>query len=195
MGMEAFAQNSRPELNSTKNNKEQKRIFKSIPRQSVAADLRLETVKDVLQSRARRERFESIVRSSMYFRYLSDAVDLRDEYDYLFEEENIAEKLVIYETARMFGKKLQGTPIFEYYKGILNQLKKLKDRTTVTIGKTSSGSYDIDSGKDSDEAFLKFKMHVSAARGIEPRLHFSEKLVLRHDLFRQETLLEYRHNF
>lgn len=171
------------------------RTFKSIPRGSAADDLRLETVDDVLESRSRRERFESLVRSSMYFKYLGDAVDLREEHSYVFDEEDMAEKLVVYETVRMLGQHLKDSPLFDMYKDVLESLKVIKDKTTVTLGKDGAGKYDFSSGADKDDVFLKFKLHFSAQRGLEPRMHFSKNVVLRYDMFNQETLLEYRLGF
>lgn len=171
------------------------RTFKSVSRGNVADDLRLETVDDVLESRSRRERFESLVRSSIYFKYLGDTVDLREEYNYVFDEEDMAEKLVVYETVRMLGQRLKDTPIFDMYKDVLESLKGIKDKTTVTLAQNSSGKYDFSSGADKENAFLKFKLHFSAQRGPEPRMHFSKNVVLRYDVFNQETLLEYRCGF
>lgn len=171
------------------------RSFKSVPRGNATDDLRLETIDNVLESRARRQKFDSLVRRSLYFKYLSDAVDLREEYNYVLDEENMAEKLVFYETARMLGEQMKDSSLFDMYKNLLENLKSLNDKATLTLEKDGAGKYDLNSGVDKENAFLKFKMHFSAQRGVEPRMHFSENLALRYDVFNQETFLEYRCGF
>jgi len=172
---------------------------------SLAQDLRIDTVNDILlESKYDRELF-SDYRGLDYLRYVGDVVEV-DE----IEQSSLTQKLILFQTARTVSKAIVGTPLENHYRRLVRVARKVRDYTTLRLVNSSKGTLGVQRGdelskesgasedarpKADKEELVEFKLHASASNGLEPRLKFSENLTLRLDPLSGDALLEFKSSF
>ena len=162
---------------------------------STGEAFQLDTVDDILLSSDRRHRLLSEYRGLMYLRYLDDGLGNRvtDYWDY----DGLAEQMFIVQGTVVLSDWIKGSPLEEFGKYVVNQLKTLRDKTTVKVSQEPDGDLRVSKiGKHKNQKdLLVFKLHASAKNGVEPRITFADAFVLRYDMFEQATLLEFKTDF
>lgn len=189
---------------------------------SLAQDLRLDTVDDIMfESKYDPELFSGY-RGLGYLRYVGHVVEV-DQLDEL-EQSSLTQKLILFQTARTVSKAIVGTPLERHYKRLVRIARKARDYTTFRLVNSSRGDLDVtqgasaakkesqpqsasssyssasdssvsDSSVGEGDELIEFKLHASASNGVEPRLKFSDNLTLRLDPLHGDALLEFKHSF
>ena len=178
---------------------------------SLAQDLRLDTVEDILwESKKDPAHFRNF-RGLRYLSYVGDAVDLEVEEIDELEQTSFAKKLLLFQTARSIAHHITGTPLERFYRRVVRMAKSARDYTTFRLVENESGDIGVSQGdeaaavKESDfkplleprepKKLIEFKLHASAKNGVEPRIKFSEDVVLRLDPLGKDALLEFKQDF
>lgn len=145
----------------------------------------LDTVPDVLAS--------SNYRGAFYLAYVQNVigVDFFDER----ESEALAERALMIQAAESVGKVVIGTTLEPLYREAVESVRWFRHYTAVSVVQGSSGGVGVQSGENDAAPLIEFKLHVSANHGVEPRIKFGRDVVLRHDILRDETLLEFSRSF
>ncbi len=175
---------------------------------SLAQDLRLDTVDDIIfESKYDPELFSGY-RGLGYLGYVGNVVEV-EQLDEL-EQSSLTQKLILFQTARTVSKAIVGTPLERHYKRLVRIARKARDYTTFRLVNSSKGDLDVTRGTSSEEhsssseksssvetkdELIEFKLHASANNGIEPRLKFSDNLMLRLDPLHGDALMEYKRPF
>ena len=145
----------------------------------------LDTVPDVLAN--------SNYRGAFYLAYVQNVigVDFFDER----ESEALAERALMLQAAETVSKVVIGTTLEPIYREAVERLRWFRHYTSVSVVQGSSGKVGVRSGENDSAPLMEFKLHVSANHGIEPRIKLGRDVVLRYDILRDETLVEFSRSF
>lgn len=156
-------------------------------------DLKLDTVEDIVWSSRKQEEFFIEYRGLSYFVDVRDVVDLGEINE--LGTSSFAEKLFFFQTAKTLARFVVESPLEPLYRRVAKEFKRIKNYTTVRVVQGGKGDLGVRHGSVEGERLLEFKLHASARNGVEPRLRMGDHLLLRYNPLREDTLLEYRHNF
>ena len=145
----------------------------------------LDTVPDVLAT--------SNYRGAFYLAYVQNVIGV----DFFDERESaaLAERALLIQAAESVGKVVVGTTLEPLYREAVESVRWFRHYTSVSVVQGSSGAVGVKSGENDSSPLVEFKLHVSANHGVEPRIKFGRDVVLRHDILRDETLLEFSRSF
>jgi hypothetical protein len=153
---------------------------------------RLDTVDSLLEDSSQSDRFSDYKLFS-YLRSVQDFVDLSYFDD--FDEDGAAEKMFVYQVGRALSDAAKRSIFSDVYNSVEEGFSEVKRRTTVHVVESSSGSYGLEQGESESEPFMKFRLHLSARNGLEPRIHLPNGWILRFNPLDEETRFEYSMSF
>ncbi len=186
--LQLFSGSAVEKANETSNGSAHQQFRKNAPRSFGRLDesaTQLDTVPDVLAT--------SNYRGAFYLAYVQNAigVDFFDER----ESEALAERALFIQAAESVSKVVIGTTLEPLYREAVESIRWFRHYTSVSVVQGSTGKVGVKSGENDAAPLVEFKLHVSANNGIEPRIKFGKDVVLRHDILRDETLVEFSRSF
>ncbi len=170
------------------------RILSSLGRgnSDVNDQLRVETVDGLLQRNMQDNYEYTSYRDLALQSYTDDRVNVNA---YEYEQGQAAEKVFLFETLRVSNQFVFKPALGQMYDSIVEELKTLRNYTTFGVIKQENGGLRVQQGISEDQRVVEFKIHASARYGLEPRLKFSDRLMLRYQVLDSTALLEYRYDF
>lgn len=135
-------------------------------------------------------RMISFYRGIIYSKYFKEDTGADNFAD--LESRELAEDLLIYQGTKTLSWLFDESPLAKIYEDFVATYKQY---TAVNIDRSPEGSLRFTSPGKGKRKLLQLKLHVSSARGIEPRLVIEDRLTLRYDLLHQMALFEYQVNF
>ena len=167
-------------------------------RGALGDELQLDTVDNILLSSSRRSTFPAFYRGAVYKKLLNETTGIIDTDDD-DDSRAIAEKLFMYQSTFTLTEFIVNSPLAPLYRRVISNLKELRDTTTVKVSRDQRGSLALNQGMSTSakkgERLIELKVHGNVQTGLEPRLIVNKNVMVRHNLWEGETLLEYRIDF
>ena len=153
----------------------------------------LESVSDVIDEHRTQSNFMSEYRAPMYLTYLygDSRWDIYDE----SENRALAERALLYQTATSLKQFVLGTGLEPFYRSAVNAFRWVKDYTSLKVQHSGAGALRLREKSDSEKPLFELKLRVSANDGVQPCVDVGDNFSLRHDVLRDETIVEFRKNF
>ena len=178
-------------------NKDDQRVMRGVSANSrdysLASAFQVDTAESVLLNNKRSSDFFANYKAAAYLTYVRGVVDVGEILAY--EEEDAANHVVILESLRFANDHVVQPAMGEFYDSVIEQLRYIRDKTTLSVVKSGTGDLDVSQGSSSTKALLQFRIHASARNGIEPRFTFGDSLKLRLQPLEKKMLFELSFTF
>lgn len=153
--------------------------------------LKPDTFDEMLLLDQRHKKLERAYRHTSYLSLLSEfnQLDYRDE-------SALARHAAAYQGMQVVSDYLKRSGLRDAYKVITDQMKVVKERTTVRVSKSASGDLSLGDGRsDQGEQLVQFRLRTSARHGPEARLELNDSWILRYELLNSTAMLEFSGDF
>ncbi len=151
----------------------------------------LETAQDLIDDPIGGDMF-SRYRPPLSLLYFSNVTNIDDYFEW--ENRSAAERMFAYQSFSALSKVVSESALKPLYERALHGFKWFRNYTSVKFNRSESGNLDL-AEPTYEEPIMELKLHISANNGVEPRLEIGDNLMVRHNIFDQETLFEFRTNF
>ena len=177
--------------------KDEQRVLRGVSNDSrdysLASAFQVDTAESVLLNNKRSSDFFANYKAAAYLTYVRGVVDVGEILAY--EEEDAAKHVVILESLRFTNDHVVQPLMGDFYNTVIEQLRSIRDKTTLSVVKSGSGDIDLSHGSSPTKALLQFRIHASARNGIEPRFTFGDSLKLRLQPLEKKMLFELSFTF
>lgn len=173
-------------------NSKPKSLTKKLTQRNLQS-LSLDSIDNFIDTRQKYMKLDSTYRGLEFFRKLNEWTGA----DFLAtDSEEMAKELCVYHAITLTSEYIKRSPLENTYRTIVEDLKKLRDNSTVGLSQHNGGKLELHHGaNNSKNSFLQLRLHANFRHGLETQLKIGDNLRLRHGVLDSETTIEYVTNF